>query len=261
MTNISYQIELVGRETELASKIVGDGLTFLRKYSFGGFGYFYSGLFSLTIGLERIAKLILLFDYYRSNDNNFPANNKYLRKLSHNHCKLLDEVRKVNSTLDNPVNEELFKDQLTINIINILSDFARFHRYYNLDILQGGSYQKNEPLARWENEVNKEILSRHFHMTAKLHKLHDSILAMQPTNVNFVRENGGEITNLIDYADNIVRIECKQTYSFLYSYRLVRFVSRVFRQIDHFQLGELLAIFCQSDSYAKTRKILDPYKG
>lgn len=260
MTNISDQIELLGRETELASKTVGDGLTLLRKYSFGGFGYFYSGIFSLTIGLERIAKLILLIDYYRSNNNTFPTDNKYLKKLSHNLCELFTEVRKVNSNLGAPVNEEIFQDQVTKNIINILSDFAKFHRYYNLDVLQGQSYQANEPLARWDNEVNKEILSRHFRMTAKLQKLHDSYFAMQPATVHFVREDGCVITNLCEYADNIVRIECKQTYSFLYSYRLVRFVSRVFRQIDCFQLSELLAIYCNMDSYAKKRKIFDPYK-
>lgn len=260
MTNISDQIELLGRETELASKTVGDGLTLLRKYSFGGFGYFYSGIFSLTIGLERIAKLILLIDYYKSNNNIFPPDNRFLKNLSHDLFKLFTEVRKVNSSFGTPVEEAIFQDQITNNILNILSDFARYHRYYNLDVLQGRSYSVNEPLARWEKEVNKEILLRHFRMTPKLHRLHEACLAMQPATVNFIREDGCVINNLYDYADHIVRIECKQTNSFLYSYRLVRFIASVFRQIDCFQLGEIFAIYCCKDSYAKTRKIFDPYR-
>lgn len=68
MTNITNQLELLGREAELASKTLGTGLTELRKYSFGGFGYFYSGMFSLVIGLERVAKLTLLSNYYISNN-------------------------------------------------------------------------------------------------------------------------------------------------------------------------------------------------
>lgn len=260
MTNISDQIELLGREAELASKTVGSGLTELRNYSFGGFGYFYSGLFSLSIGIERIAKLILLIDFYNSNNQAFPANNKYLKNLSHDLNKLLNEVRKVNANLAQPVPEDFFNDSITIEILNILSDFAKFHRYYNLDVLQGGNYVQNEPLARWDQSVNREILSRHFAMSTKLVKQHAAYLAMQPATVYFTKEDGGVITDITEYADYSVRIECKQKYSFFYCYRLVRYVSSVLREVEKFQLGNLFSIYCTDDAYAKSRKVWNPYK-
>ena len=260
MTNISDQIELLGREAELASKTVGSGLTEIRNYSFGGFGYFYSGLFSISIGLERILKLILLIDFYNSNGQTFPANNSYLRNLSHDLNKLMLEVRKVNSRISTPISDGIFQDQITINVLDILSDFARYHRYYNLDMLQGGSYTENEPLARWEDSVNREILARHFKMTENLKKLHAACLSMQPAIVHFIKEDGGEITDINEYADYSVRVECKQKYSFFYCYRLVRYVSEVFRSIEQFQLSPLFGIYCMDDSYAKGRKTWNPYK-
>lgn len=261
MANTLDQIELLGREAELASKTVGSGLTELRNYSFGGFGYFYSGLFSLSIGIERISKLILLMNFYKSNDQNFP-NNEFLRPFRHNLKGLIAEVRKVNETLDQPVAGDIFQDQITEDILDILSDFARYHRYYNLDVLQGqgGKYSENEPLARWDEKINKEILTRHFKMTPKLEKLHAGCLAMQPAVVRFTKEDGGIISEISEYADYCIRVECKQKYSFFYCYRLVRYVSKVICEIELFHLSGLFRIYCADDYYAKGKKIWNPYK-
>jgi len=63
MSNLTDVQELLGREAELAATTVGVGLTELRKYDFATIGRFYSGIFSYTIGIERICKLVLLLDY------------------------------------------------------------------------------------------------------------------------------------------------------------------------------------------------------
>jgi hypothetical protein len=69
ITNIN---ELLNREAALSAQLLGNGLTSIRKYDFSSKGIFYSGMFSISIGLERILKIILVLDYQIKNSK-FPV--------------------------------------------------------------------------------------------------------------------------------------------------------------------------------------------
>jgi hypothetical protein len=62
------------REASMASMSIGVGLTHIRRYDFTQPGYFYSGLFSMTTGIERLLKLILIYDHRLNHHGSFPSN-------------------------------------------------------------------------------------------------------------------------------------------------------------------------------------------
>ncbi|MBO9632302.1 MAG: hypothetical protein J7578_04240, partial [Chitinophagaceae bacterium] len=72
---------LLSKEAALSSMNLGVGLTFIRKYDFAKLGFIYQSFFSLSIGLERIMKLILLYEYIY-NHNSYP-NFGYLKSKGH----------------------------------------------------------------------------------------------------------------------------------------------------------------------------------
>ncbi len=71
------------REAAMSSMALGIGLTHIRKYNYVQQGYFYSAIYSYSTGLERLLKLILIYDYRLNNNNEFP-NNKQIRACGHN---------------------------------------------------------------------------------------------------------------------------------------------------------------------------------
>ncbi|MDM8552766.1 hypothetical protein QUF72_21985, partial [Desulfobacterales bacterium HSG2] len=81
---------LLKREASMSSMSIGMGLTQLRRYDFAQTGYFYSSIFLISTGLERLLKLILIYDYRLKNNNTFPDNKK-LKNFGHNLKDLINK--------------------------------------------------------------------------------------------------------------------------------------------------------------------------
>lgn len=266
MTKITDELELLNREAALASQVLGAGLTSLRKYNFAEKGYFYNGMFSITIGLERVLKLILIYDYRLSNTGKFP-NDGYLKKMGHKIEDLVGWARSINQSQKLGVDESCFDDDLIAKVIKFLTDFAGKSRYYNLDTLSGTGQKANEPLARWDNEICTVILKRHFEMSLKKARM----LGIGETikdiaSVHHSHEDGSIIDTTTDLAIQSVPIEDKQKYSLFYVYQLVRFVVKVFielelRQKTETSLRDFFVLYHLSDkSQILRRRIWDPYR-
>jgi hypothetical protein len=196
---VSKEMELLlRREASMAAMSLGLGLTFIRRYDFVQTGYFYSGLYSVTTGLERIMKLIVIYNHRILNNDAFP-DNAQLRKYSHNLSSMFDHALEIDNQcgFDNGA-EPFRKDALYKSIITFLSDFATQARYYNLDLITGKQQQGDEPLKRWADEINAEIVSRHYKESAKrTEKIHEVSEAMEEnTFVMMTDESGNAITSL-----------------------------------------------------------------
>lgn len=138
---------LLQQEGFLARSCICIGLNSLSKGNIGEKGNFYSCFFSLSIGIERIAKLSVILNFLLENNMRFPSE-KYLRDLGHDLLSLHSHINNAAMlkfpglvTPINPVSIEM-------RILEFLGDFAKKSRYYNLNVL-GGSSSSQNPLTAW----------------------------------------------------------------------------------------------------------------
>lgn len=123
------------------------GFDALSKANISQKGLYYQAFFSLSIGIERLLKVILISEYRAQNDGEFPNSNK-IRKYGHQIDTLLAK------------NNIEFFDGIDNSIINLLNDFANSSRYYNVDIMSKGNSSNNNPLAEWER-IKDLIIERY----------------------------------------------------------------------------------------------------
>lgn len=255
--------QLINKEASLAATSLGNGLTYLRKTSFAGKGYYYQAFFSLSTGVERLIKLILIQDY-RLKYNKFP-DNKYIKKYSHNLNDLFDKAKELakDYSVQNEL-QEINRDDIFTKIIESLSAFANSTRYYNLDTLTNSNKQQIDPLVSW-SEVTDEIAKRHFKNKSN-NALEEFAKDVSEVSIVFHSdEKGNPITNFEDYF-TISRIaEVTQKYSVLYTGIIIRFLAKLFRKIERergtpLDVYVFFAIFIQENGYFLRKKIWDPYR-
>lgn len=235
MSNLVDINQLIHRETHLCAQSLANGLNCIRKYDFSNVGLFYSGMFSVTIGFERLLKLILLLDY-KIEFNKYPGN-QYLKSKGHEINKLIElclviarkhvvDINKLNFA-------EIREDELCTSIITFMTDFAVGARYYNLDTLTGKVHQNNEPLARWDSEINSLILERHPLPAKKLlaFKKNASEIA-DISMVHHTTENGSVVNNINDFMSMSAAVDHKQGYSVFYIYKIINYFLKVLVKLD-----------------------------
>jgi hypothetical protein len=86
MAIFTQQWHALGREADLAAAQICSGVTALGRANHAQKGYYTNAFFGLSIGLERLCKLIVLADYAIDNSGQFPGNSD-LMKCGHNISK------------------------------------------------------------------------------------------------------------------------------------------------------------------------------
>lgn len=201
---------------------LGVGLTFMRKYDFALLGYIYQSFFSLSVGLERLCKLILLYEYFMRKGHNPPSN--YLKSKGHVLTSLFSEAASLAPQYGCEKYFLKFKPETVYDLIlNNLSDFATCNRYFHLNKLSG--YQHSEdPVMRWDKEVNEYIINKHFHKNTPRNNAMIEI-AEKISDFSTVLhhdERGKEILNFKDLMEASLKVETKQKYSMFYTFCLVK---------------------------------------
>ena len=130
MEEFSKEERLLLIEGSLTAFSLAEGLDCLRKANVYEKGLYYQAFFSLSIGIERLLKLIIIYDYRVKNNGKFPEN-KEIKTKGHDLHEMFNIV--VPSILENNIYN---------STISFLSDFAKTTRYYNLDVLTGKEIQK-----------------------------------------------------------------------------------------------------------------------
>lgn len=256
---------LLSRECALAALSIGQGLTLIRKYDFVKHGYGTQAFFMLSIGIERLLKIIFIYDYRRKNNNKFP-DNAVLRNAGHNIKSLYAAAMSIADEIAKPELYLMLKEDPIFDlIIGFLTDFANTSRYYNLDTLTGSSNKTDEPLRAWNNTINKIIVERHYkHNTKKAQAISKISEAVSDIFiVSFDNENGKEVNNIKDFYQEGMTVGVKQKYSMFYIYRIVRFLSTLIWHLDKNYppfVSEYFTIFRNGDdSYIKRCKTWNLY--
>ena len=145
------------QEGYLAHACLCNGLTALRRANLGEQkGLFYSAFFELSIGFERMLKLILILDHMDCNDRLLP-NSKTIKEFGHKLLCLFDHTKAVAAKRDLVFLDQFEKGSLPIEILEFLDAFAHPDgRYFNINKLTSDNLQsKANPLEQWGNIVSR----------------------------------------------------------------------------------------------------------
>jgi hypothetical protein len=137
-------------------------------------GSFYAALFNLTIGIERLFKVVVVIDYML--DNNMTVlSRKQLKNRGHNIVTLYGECHGIAQKRSCPLPSLAQLDNIDCELLSLLSDFATTNRYYNLDSL-GARSTSSDPLARLD-QLLERIICQDVSLRKKRRILHDARLS------------------------------------------------------------------------------------
>ncbi|CAN7160413.1 hypothetical protein LJR022_000140 [Paraburkholderia hospita] len=155
---------LLQQEGHLISSCLTTGLTELRSAHVHNKGAFYSALFNLSIGFERLLKAVVIIDHMLKNRLTVPTR-KQLKHYGHDIRQLYDSCAVI--PYEDGQKLPQFDDLPPIakEIVILLSDFGQTTRYHNLDALSA-STTGQDPLIHF-NRILELILQRDVHVGTK----------------------------------------------------------------------------------------------
>lgn len=149
MGSHSEKFMLLLNEGHLVAEMLAYGVSCINKVYKSKNSLYYQVFFNLSIGLERLLKLILITNKTYKNEN---ISHNYIKNLGHKLGTLQQEVLKI-IELYYPLSFDENRISLPIHnaIINELNDFANGTRYHILDKL--GQKNTLDPIVSWEKNV------------------------------------------------------------------------------------------------------------
>ena len=270
LPNFPPEWHALGRESQLAASQIAIGVTALGRASYADKGRYAQAFFGLSIGLERMAKLILIAEHCIQNQGRFPTDAE-LRRFGHDiesllsHCEPIAQKYRVGKKYaDRP------DSLIHMGIVDTLSEFAKLSRYYNLDLVAGGkAAQLPEPIWAWWTRVGVPILDKHY--TAARRKRdyeHATIIgAMMGGHAMVLHhdESGRQITDMAELSALTGATKIVQKYGQLYSLHLVRWLTYTIFELSHtgayrdrivalLGLYEPFGQFMNDDAYLRGRR-------
>lgn len=243
------------------------GLTTIRKAHYANTGIYTNAFFQLTIGLERILKLILVVDFMLDNGGGFP-DDKYVRAKGHSLLELIKSARDVANRRSLKVGYAYPDDPITDAIVDVLTEFATATRYYNLDYLTGGkSKDMSDPLKAWYERVGALIFEKH-HSAKKRDMEQARAKAIAGVvgdvmSIRFTREDGRPIDTAEAMFSEGPKVELLQKWGQFYCVRLVRYFAVFLSELGREAWGKnedvpyfsyFFRVFSNDDAYIKSVK-------
>jgi hypothetical protein len=262
------------REASLVSQIIGSGATALGRASYGsGFGEYYTAFFGLSIGIERLAKLILVVDYAMDHGGALPGQ-AIVRKYGHRIKELIAHVDQIARKRNISVPYRTPTDPICIAVINCLDAFsdASKGRYANFEAIGNPTFNpSDEPVNKWWSEVVEPILDKHYRGRkaeegVKQRAAFIDAMIGDVSMVLFTDENGNMMSDVSTASERTGQTRWAQKYGRLYTLSVVRWLSHIFSELIHeasYRRGidslyghdEFFNTYTLDDNFLLTRKI------
>jgi hypothetical protein len=259
----------IRREAALVRHLVGSGATALGRASYADkMGEYYTAFFGLSVGLERLAKLILVADFAISNGGTMPAE-KVVRQYGHKLANRMDVVGKVAPKHSLKLDYPRPTDSISAKIVECLDSFADASRgrYANFAALGDPNLGKDEPIRMWWSEVAELILKEHYYgkpaqeRVEGCAKVIDAL--MSPVSlVLFIDEAGDAMQDVLTSSIRTGQTELVQRYGRYHALTVVRWLSEVFSELTRsrgstdafYGVWEYFQTYTVEDAFLKTRK-------
>ncbi|MBF0628146.1 MAG: hypothetical protein HQL91_07980 [Magnetococcales bacterium] len=260
------------REAGIASEMLGEGLTTLRKADMNRNGLYNKAFFSLSIGMERLGKLIYILDHLHSHSGQFPSNAN-LKHLGHDISALFPRMLEIRQRHPTDRHEEAFPDSdITRAIIAFLSKFGKSTRYYNLDYVTGNNTSHDdEPLNAWFSTVGSLVLATHY---TEKRKARDQAIAIGlGTSLDDIvmvigtSEQERPFSNVGDAINHAAQVAVIQKWGTFHTATIIRFLSfliddvnmQIMRESQDIPfIYEFFQLFKMDDAMFKSRKTFYP---
>lgn len=263
------------REAQLAAEQVAHGATVLGRANHAQTGLYNQAFFGLSIGLERVGKLIFLADHAIDHQGKFPSNGD-LRAIGHDVVSLLDTCERIAKRIDLKRDYAARpSDVIHIGIVEVLSLFATSLRYYNLDHLSGRGSNQTDPIAMWWEKVASPICDRHYTTRQREQDEREAALAEEVFGRNSLvihsSEDGKPIQSISEMCMQSRATRVVQQYGRMYVLQIIRWISSIVFELSHtgayergiealLGLHEPFAIFRNEDAYLRRRKRWSIYR-
>jgi hypothetical protein len=224
------------REAQLAAEQIALGVTALGKANHAELGIT-QAFFGLSIGLERLAKLILIADHAINNSGTFPTNDE-LKNIGHNIADLLDRCAALSNKYRSGKQYcEQPSDPVHHGIVMTLTEFGMLSRYYNLDLIVGGRAARlPEPVAAWWDRAGRPILARHHSERQRGKDRAQSIATAKLLGPAYVLHHFEDTTPMSDLETLMMHVGATrivQKYGRLYVLQLVRWLAYLMSDLSH----------------------------
>ena len=237
--DVPVEWHFIRQEAMLASHLIGDGVTALGRAYYGekGMGQYYLGFFSLSVGLERLLKLIVVADKAIDCDDSLSADD-WVYKFHHNIIKLINHADQVSKSRKLEIIYERPNSEITKAIIKNIDAFANSHgRYSNYRCIQNSDHCKNDPISKWWNEVGEAILKDHYY--CKSDRFHVEEMACNikhqigdSTNLIIFDENRNKITDHAEIIVRLVKVKIVQKFVRYHALSIVRWLSNIYLELS-----------------------------
>ena len=218
--NLKDDEKLLLIEGSLISSLLLEGLDCLRKANIYNKGLYYQAFFSLSIGIERLLKVLIIYDYKVKNNGNYPENN-YIKEKGHN----LNEMFNV-------VKPSLLQNDIYNLVISFLSEFSLTTRYYNLDILTGKNNNKLNPLEKWSS-IEKSILKEYKVKIKKDGNKKEIVDFLNSVSyISYLDMELNEINNFNEIFDEAKIRDTIQGYDVLVFYNLIKSLVKTLKEYE-----------------------------
>lgn len=272
---LSLEWRALQREAQLAAEQVATGVTVLGRANHAQTGLYSQAFFAISVGLERIGKLIFVANHAVQNGGRFPTDSD-LRRIGHDLQKLLPMCEVIGKT-SNPQRTFAARpvDPIHQGIEETLSEFATKSRYYNLNHIVGTAGQQTDPIALWWKKVAKPICARHYTAAERKRDGVNSAAMTEALSGNaFVLHHGEDGSEINDPGAFFARAGLTavvQRYGRLYTLQIVRWLASILAELAHvgayekrieplLGLNEPFAIFGNVDKYLRDRKTWSIYR-
>lgn len=263
----------IGREAALVRHLIGSGVTSLGKANYADKeGEYYTAFFGLSIGLERLAKLILVVNHAILNNGQMPTE-QVVRRFGHKLVRLLNTADNISARHSLKLNYPRPTAQISTVIVECLDAFADAGRgrYANFAALGNPNLGQEEPIRKWWGNVAKLILDKHYYgkpAQARVEAQAKTIDALLSPicMVSYFDEEGSAMQDLCSASIRTGQTKIVQRNGRFYTLLVVRWLSNVLSELSrkacyvhnvHAFSGvwEYFYTYQVDDNFLKTRKI------
>lgn len=276
--SLSPEWRAVNREASLVRQLIGSGVTALGRASYGsGLGEYYTAFFGLSVGIERLAKLILVADHAMSHAGALP-DQTVVRQFGHKIRELCDKADQIAVKHGLTLDYAKPTDPICWAVVDCLDAFADAAkgRYANFEAIGNPSFNPaNEPITRWWTEVVEPILAKHVRGTSRdatIKRNAQMVDAMIGSHsfVLHADEAGQTMTEMQIASERTGMTRWAQRYGRFYTLTIVRWLANIFSDLSEaggyghriealFGHYELFDGYKADDNYLLTRKIWPIY--
>lgn len=262
----------INREIALVRQLIGAGVTSLGHANYADkLGEYYTAFFGLSVGFERLAKLVLVAEHVMEHGE--MPNEGVVRKYGHQLVKLMEKVGEVCARRFLQLKYRFPDNPISRSILDCLDSFAdaKRGRYANFASLGDPVFDQDEPIGKWWGAVAELILQKHYYGTVAQRKSEaqaDFVHRMMSKDaiVLHTSEYGTPLRDLFSASVRTSQGELVQRYGRFYVLLVARWLSNVFNEMARsatytyqcdafFGAWEPLQTYTVKSSFLKSRKI------